>query len=89
MGPKQWFHLILTALQISTMPVKKKGVREARMRLKRRLRACQGCPVYDKSLKRCRPFTGAPWGCGCYVPYIALGDKPCWARGRLPDAGWE
>ena len=43
----------------------------------RRQRACYSCPVFDKSLKRCRPYTGAPIGCGCYTPYRLMSPDPC------------
>lgn len=43
----------------------------------RRQRACYSCPVFDKTLKRCRPYTGAPVGCGCYTPYRLMSPVPC------------
>ena len=53
-----------------------------------RMRICAKCPIYDKQLKRCRPFTGSTWGCGCYAPYKALTPGACWAHHRNPQAGW-
>lgn len=43
----------------------------------RRQRSCYSCPVYDKTLKRCRPYTGSPLGCGCYTPYRLMSPDPC------------
>lgn len=45
-------------------------------RWRARLRVCQKCPVYDPSLRRCRPYDGSSLGCGCYVPFMAAVDKP-------------
>lgn len=56
--------------------------RHKRMRF-RRMRKCYRCPVFDKDLRRCRPFTGSPLGCGCWVPLSAL----CKDHGWLTDAG--
>lgn len=39
---------------------------------RRRMRKCQACIVYDRTLKRCRPYSGAEQGCGCYVPFKAV-----------------
>lgn len=61
-----------------------------RNKWRQRLRICHKCPVYDKQLKRCGPWTGAPYGCGCYVPYMAMEDGgPCWARQRRAESGWR
>lgn len=43
----------------------------------KRQRACYSCPVFDKTLKRCRPYTGAAIGCGCYTPYRLMSPDPC------------
>ena len=50
----------------------------------RRQAACYRCPVFDKTLKRCRPFTGAPVGCGCYTPYRLMSPEPCLRESGLP-----
>jgi hypothetical protein len=42
-----------------------------------RIKACHSCPLYDPGLKRCRPYTGSPHGCGCYVPFRLLDPHPC------------
>lgn len=42
-----------------------------------RVRACYRCPLFDRDLKRCRPYTGSPYGCGCYVPYRLTDPRPC------------
>jgi hypothetical protein len=44
---------------------------------RQRQAACYRCPVFDKTLKRCRPYTGAPVGCGCYTPYRLMSPDPC------------
>lgn len=62
--------------------------RPSRAEWRRRMRICAKCPLYDSGMRRCRPFTGAPVGCGCYMPYKAQGRGPCWLRERDPSAGW-
>lgn len=63
---------------------------------RRRMDTCAQCPIYDASLRRCRPYDGSPLGCGCYGPYLALVKQPyakpgCWAKNALPESGlgWE
>ena len=51
---------------------------------KRRQAACYRCPVFDKTLKRCRPYTGSPLGCGCYTPYRLMSPDPCLRERSLP-----
>lgn len=55
-----------------------------------RLRVCYRCPIFDRGLKRCRPYTGAPVGCGCSIPYKAMAPypSPCWLKSRHPLQGW-
>jgi Fe-S-cluster containining protein len=59
-----------------------------------RIRVCLRCPLYDRTMKRCRPYAVSPLGCGCYVPYLAMVPKPyehgCWVRQAYPDTiyGW-
>ena len=52
------------------------SLRERKRRWRARLMGCRGCPVYDRSLRRCRPYDGSSLGCGCYVPYMAAVDRP-------------
>ena len=66
-----------------------------RSRWRYRLRTCWRCPIYDRSMKRCRPQTAHPLGCGCYTPFLSLVPKPyplpgCWATQdpRLKHLGW-
>lgn len=82
MGPKQWWHLLREATRALLYPV-------SRNKYLHRLVTCHRCPLYDKQLKRCRPYTGAPVGCGCFVPYRAVSPAPCWLRERFPDQGWD
>ena len=53
----------------------------------RRMRDCRPCPIYDRSLRRCRPNDGSPLGCGCWMPLKAMfADSECWAW-RYPWLG--
>lgn len=57
-----------------------------------RMLVCSKCPVYDPSLRRCRPYDGSQHGCGCFCPWLALVFKPypkpgCWAKNHLPGSG--
>lgn len=61
-----------------------------------RMKICKTCPIFDPSLFRCRPYDGAPYGCGCFVKWLALIKRPykkpgCWARNHLPGSGlgWD
>lgn len=53
---------------------------------------CKTCPIYDAGLRRCRPYAGSPLGCGCYVPFMALEERPypagCWAKEFAPSTGF-
>ncbi len=76
-----WLHMAWVALRIPF-------VRRAEWR--RKMRICRGCPVYDRTMKRCRPFTGSDYGCGCYVPLLAMGAKECWGDQNFPGSvGWN
>src|SRR5436190_256887 len=59
---------------------------ECRVTLRRawrpKMRTCPRCVVYDRQLRRCRPFSGSPLGCGCYVPFLALLKPHCWGHAR-------
>jgi len=52
-----------------------------------RMRTCAACPIFDRTLHRCRPMDGHPLGCGCWVPALALARGKCWAKIHLPDSG--
>ncbi len=64
-----------------------------------RMKICKSCPIFDASLRRCRPYDGSELGCGCAVWLIALARVPyrgseadgCWGRAYLTSAGigWE
>lgn len=47
---------------------------------KGRYSKCRVCPVFDRKLKRCRPYNGSSIGCGCYAPYAIVTGKRCWLR---------
>lgn len=51
----------------------------------RRMRKCYRCPVFDRSLRRCRPYTGSPLGCGCWMPLAAIFKTHGW----LTDSGLD
>ncbi len=57
---------------------------------RQKIRVCRKCLLFDRTLKRCRPFSGSPLGCGCYVPYMAKVKKHCWGKENLSeeDIGW-
>lgn len=59
----------------------------------RLLRGCYRCDLFDREMKRCRPYSGSKLGCGCYTPFLALSKEPlCWARDNLPPgsvAAWD
>lgn len=65
-----------------------------RVTWRRRMRHCPKCPLYDRGLHRCRPFTGSEFGCGCFVPFLAMVPLPypegCWADAYLSGQleGW-
>lgn len=80
MGPKEWGHLLKEALLVCITPQSKDLYRH-------RLFICHRCPIFNKELKICRPFPGSEHGCGCYVPYRALGEGPCWGR-IYCNVGW-
>lgn len=50
---------------------------------RRRMKKCYRCPLFDRGLRRCGPWTGSPLGCHCWMPLAAL-FKP---HGWLTDAG--
>ena len=52
-----------------------------------RLRQCRRCPLLDRTLWRCRPYSRSDLGCGCYCPFLALEARHCWAWERLPGRG--
>lgn len=82
MGPKAWWHLLCEAGNALLYPV-------GRDKYIHRLTICHRCPIYDKGLKRCRPYTGSNLGCGCFVPYKAVSPSPCYARQLDPSLGWD
>lgn len=57
-----------------------------------RLRVCRRCPVYDRGWRQCRLVDGdRKYGCGCYVPFMALVRRPypagCWWREYVDGSG--
>lgn len=96
LGRAGW-RLIFVGLKVFVFRFGRVSGREWRQRI----RVCERkCPIYDPSLKRCRPYDGHWAGCGCYVPWLALVKEPyqgvsggCWADINLPGngkgAGWK
>lgn len=58
----------------------------SRKRWRYSMRRCWKCPLYDRELKRCRPWDGHELGCGCYMPFKALVSKHGWATSRFDPA---
>lgn len=54
---------------------------------RRKMRICRNCIIYDRTMRRCRPYTGSDVGCGCYVPFMAKVKKHCWATENVPKEG--
>lgn len=56
-----------------------------------KMKKCPKCPIFDKSLHRCRPFSGSPLGCGCLTIFLALSDKECFADKSVEwrEFGWN
>ncbi len=81
---RNWLHMANQALRAFTRPPSPDVYRH-------RLLTCQRCPLFDRGLKRCRPYTGSDYGCGCYVPYRAKAAGPCWIREQDPQnpLGWN
>lgn len=50
-----------------------------------RLWVCHHCPVFDKTLKRCRKGED---GCGCYIPFKALAPVNGWLRETGKQGCW-
>ena len=64
------------------------GRRISRREFFHKMRGCGGCIVYDKAMKRCRPYTGHGAGCGCYMPYKVIFGGKWWAdENGLSDEG--
>jgi hypothetical protein len=79
---KEWVHIFVSFLKLPWLRCDKKEWR-------RRMRVCFNCPIYDPSLKRCRPERDSDLGCGCYVPFSNLVQRDCWGRITVgKDWGW-
>ena len=57
----------------------------------RKYRCCNRCLLFDRSLRRCRPYSGCDAGCGCYMPFKIIMGGGCWINEEYPgeDAGWK
>lgn len=71
--------------------------RKARRTFFRKMRTCFRCPIFDRTMYRCREYSGSPRGCGCFVVYKSLVDSSCpaddegiggWAK-ALSEPGWR
>lgn len=73
------FKLVVSLLKASW------GLGPNRTRWRRRGRACWRCPIYNRTLKICRPFPGSELGCGCWMPAKSLVRAGhCWVRRAIP-----
>lgn len=65
-------------------------LKENRRTWRAKMRVCPKCPIFDKGLHRCKPWTGSPLGCGCSVIFKAVFSKKCYADEVIPDMhyGW-
>lgn len=80
---RTWWNMAIAAIQATFHPV-------TRHTYTRRLLTCHRCPLYDRSLHRCRPYTGSTYGCGCFMPYKALSPSgTCWLNDRDPNQGYR
>lgn len=83
-APSKW-QMLLLALKMPFIP---------RWLAKERYGTCRLCPVFDRSLRRCRPYTGSDLGCGCWMVlkvWAYFTRRGCWARVHAPkmDIGWK
>lgn len=61
------------------------GLGPNKTRWRARIRACNHCPIYDKTHRICRPFPESPLGCGCWMPAKHLVKAgSCWVRQAIP-----
>lgn len=82
MGWRDWLHLLMGAIHAVVCTP------STTQKFHSRIRACYRCPIFDRELKRCRPYTGSPNGCGCFVVWTAKSLKTCWLQDRNPKWGW-
>lgn len=55
-----------------------------------RLTACNRCPIYDRSNRRCADTVGLGRGCGCFMPVKALGrGAKCWLGDVGAGSEWD
>lgn len=67
------------------------NLKENRRTWRHKMRTCRACPIFDRGMKRCGPYTGSPLGCKCYTPLLAVFKRHCWATENLPNdsgLGW-
>jgi len=57
----------------------------------RKYRCCVRCVLFDRVLRRCRPYSGSSAGCGCYMPFKIMLGGGCWINEAYPeeDIGWK
>lgn len=65
-------------------------LKENRRLWRHKMRTCHKCPIHDRGLHRCGPYTGSPLGCKCFTPFLALFKRRCWADEFAPEHhfGW-
>jgi len=63
---------------------------------RQRYKTCLRCIVFNPTTRACRAARVVrngeieKYGCGCYVPYLVVSSrKPCWAKERNDERGWN
>lgn len=72
------------AIGMVRLALRSKGKPDRRTVVSRYWR-CWHCPLFDRDLRRCRPFDESQNGCGCYTPYSIVAGKACWLRQYRPE----
>lgn len=78
-GLTGWLKMFFLGLRVLFFPRRKEW--------RAKMRVCPNCPIYDRTLRRCRPYTGSQLGCGCAVWLLALVSKRCYGDEFLADDG--
>lgn len=90
---RQWVEVLREERRVLTVKMLVLAIRGLRRRpllrqaMACRIRTCHRCPLYDRSLRRCRPYSGSPLGCGCYVPFLAATAEHCWGYQMVEPVG--
>lgn len=77
LGVITWREKLVVIAKITLAVISARRVK--RLDVLNRYKVCVRCPLFDRQLKRCRPFTGSRLGCGCYAPYKVIVSDHGWA----------